>query len=73
MLIVIAGWVSAILVFSSFFMKTMIPLRMVAICSNVAFITYALLGLRYGVFGRIYPILVLHAALLPLNVIRLSN
>ena len=63
MLIVIAGWVSAVLVFSSFFMKTMIPLRTVAVCSNVSFITYALLGLRYGVFGWVYPILVLHAAL----------
>ena len=73
MLIVIAGWVSAVLVFSSFFMKTMVPLRTVAICSNVAFITYALLGLKYGVFGRVYPILVLHAALLPLNVIRLRQ
>ena len=55
--IVIAGWVSAILVFSSFFMKTMIPLRMVAICSNISFISYALLGLEFGVFGRVYPIL----------------
>jgi len=72
-LIVIAGWVSAILVFSSFFMKTMIPLRTVAVCSNIAFITYALLGLRYGVFGRVYPILVLHAALLPLNLVRLRQ
>jgi CRP/FNR family transcriptional regulator, cyclic AMP receptor protein len=73
MLIVIAGWVSAVLVFSSFFMKTMIPLRMVAICSNIAFITYALLGLEYGIFGRVYPILVLHAALLPLNLVRLRQ
>jgi len=73
MLILIAGWSSAVLVFSSFFMKTMVPLRMVAICSNVSFITYALLGLKYGVFGRVYPILVLHAALLPLNVIRLRQ
>ena len=73
MLIVIAGWVSAVLVFSSFFMKTMIPLRTVAVCSNVSFITYALLGLRYGVFGRVYPILVLHAALLPLNLVRLRQ
>ena len=73
MLIVIAGWLSAALVFSSFFMKTMIPLRMVAICSNVAFMTYALLGLKYGVFGRVYPILVLHASLLPLNIIRLRQ
>src|SRR5919109_371769 len=73
MLIVIAGWVSAALVFSSFFMRTMVPLRMVAICSNIAFMTYALLGLHYGVFGRVYPILVLHAALLPLNIIRLRQ
>src|SRR5690349_9885515 len=72
-LMVIAGWVSAVLVFSSFFMRTMIPLRMVAICSNVAFITYALLGVHEGVFGRVLPILVLHAALLPLNVVRLRQ
>jgi CRP/FNR family cyclic AMP-dependent transcriptional regulator len=73
MLIVIAGWVAAALVFCSFFMKTMVPLRMVAICSNIAFMTYALLGLKYGVFGRVYPILVLHASLLPLNMIRLRQ
>jgi len=72
-LIVIAGWLSAVLVFSSFFMKTMVPLRTVAVCSNISFITYALLGLKYGVFGRVYPILVLHAALLPLNVVRLRQ
>jgi hypothetical protein len=71
--IVIAAWVAALLVFSSFFMKTMIPLRVVAISSNIAFISYALLGLRYGIFGRVYPILVLHSALLPLNVVRLRE
>jgi CRP/FNR family cyclic AMP-dependent transcriptional regulator len=73
MSIVIAGWVAAVLVFCSFFMKTMIPLRLVAIASNVAFMAYALLGLRFGVFGRLYPILVLPAALLPLNVLRLRQ
>jgi len=73
LLIVIAGWLSAVLVFSSFFMKTMIPLRTVAVCSNISFITYALLGLKYGVFGRVYPILVLHMALLPLNLVRLRQ
>jgi hypothetical protein len=73
MLIVIAAWVAALLVFAAFFMKTMIPLRLVAIASNVAFVAYALLGLRYGIFGRVYPILVLHAALLPLNVVRLRQ
>jgi CRP/FNR family transcriptional regulator, cyclic AMP receptor protein len=71
--IVIAAWVAALLVFSSFFMKTMIPLRVVAITSNVAFIGYALLGLNYGIFGRVYPILVLHSALLPLNIVRLRE
>src|SRR5947208_2464249 len=60
MLIVIAAWVAAVLVFSSFFMKTMIRLRVVAITSNVAFVAYGLLGLNYGVFDRTYAILVLH-------------
>jgi CRP/FNR family transcriptional regulator, cyclic AMP receptor protein len=73
MSIAIAGWVAALLVFSSFFMKTMIPLRVVAITSNVAFISYALLGLPYGIFSRVYPILILHSALLPLNVARLRE
>jgi CRP/FNR family cyclic AMP-dependent transcriptional regulator len=70
---VIAAWVAALLVFWAFFMKTMIPLRVVAIMSNVAFIGYALLSLRYGIFGRVYPILVLHSALLPLNIVRLRQ
>jgi CRP/FNR family transcriptional regulator, cyclic AMP receptor protein len=73
MWIVVAAWVAAFFVFSSFFMKTIVPLRMVAIGSNIAFITYALLGLKYGVFGRVYPILVLHASLLPLNLVRLRQ
>jgi CRP/FNR family transcriptional regulator, cyclic AMP receptor protein len=73
MWLVIAAWVASVLVFSTFFMKTMVPLRMVGIASNVAFMSYALLGLAYDVFGQLYPILVLHALLLPLNVIRLRQ
>jgi hypothetical protein len=73
MWLVITAWIAAFLVFSSFFMKTMIPLRIVAIVSNTAFISYALLGIRYGIFGQVYPILVLHACLLPLNVLRLRQ
>jgi CRP/FNR family transcriptional regulator, cyclic AMP receptor protein len=69
----IAAWVASLLVFSTFFMKTMIPLRVVRIASNVAFMSYALVGLAYGVFGRLYPILVLHACLLPLNIFRLRQ
>ncbi len=71
--IVVAAWVASALVFSSFFMKTMVPLRMVAIASNVAFICYALLGLESGIFAKVYPILVLHSCLLPLNVLRLAQ
>ena len=67
----IAAWVVSALVFATFFMKTMTALRVVAITSNVAFIAYALLGLRYGIFEKILPIFVLHALLLPLNIVRL--
>ncbi|HKA35931.1 MAG TPA: cyclic nucleotide-binding domain-containing protein [Thermoanaerobaculia bacterium] len=62
----IAGYVASFLVFSAFYMKTMIPLRSVAIASNVAFLTY-------GLAGRLYPIAALHAILLPLNVLRLRQ
>jgi len=41
----------------------MIPLRVLAICSNFAFITY-------GFLGGLYPVLILHAVLLPMNLWR---
>jgi CRP/FNR family transcriptional regulator, cyclic AMP receptor protein len=71
MLMQIVAWIASLLVFLAFFMKTMIPLRMVAIISNVAFIIYALLGLYYGIFEKVFPIFVLHLSLLPINIIRL--
>ena len=67
------AWVAAALVFLTFFMKTMIPLRVVAVVSNVAFVFYALLGLYYGIFEKVLPILVLHLSLLPLNILRLHQ
>jgi hypothetical protein len=69
----LAAWVASTLVFTSFFMKTMIPLRLVAIASNVAFIAFALLGMRYGIFEKVLPILVLHSMLLPLNLLRVRE
>jgi CRP/FNR family transcriptional regulator, cyclic AMP receptor protein len=42
----------------------MLPLRIVAICSNVLFATF-------GALAHIYPILVLHIILCPINVVRL--
>ncbi|MES2535747.1 MAG: cyclic nucleotide-binding domain-containing protein [Pseudomonadota bacterium] len=63
-LVDIVGWIAAALVLTSFYLKTMIPLRVAAIMSNIAFIVYGLLA------GAI-PILVLHSLLLPLNATRL--
>ena len=67
------AWAAAALVFTSFFMKTMIPLRGIAIASNLAFIGYATLGVHEGIFVKVLPILVLHVALLPLNIVRLAE
>ncbi len=58
-----AGYVASALVFTTFCMRTMIPLRLAAILSNVAFIAY-------GYFGHLYPVLILHSVLLPLNIWR---
>lgn len=71
MVMQIVAWVASLFVFLSFFMKTMIPLRVIAIVSNLTFITYSLLGLQYGIFEKVYPIFVLHSLLLPLNIVRL--
>jgi CRP/FNR family cyclic AMP-dependent transcriptional regulator len=58
-----AGYLASALVLATFCMKTMIPLRCAAVCSNVAFIVY-------GFYDNLYPVLVLHGILLPLNVWR---
>ena len=71
MIMQIVAWCASVLVFLSFFMKAMIPLRMAAIASNLVFISYALLGIYYGIFEKVLPIFVLHISLLPLNIIRL--
>lgn len=69
----LVAWIASALVFMSCFMKTMVPLRMLGICSNVVFIFYCLLGLRYDMFDKLLPILILHVGLLVLNVMRLSQ
>jgi len=62
----VSGYVAAVLVFMTFYMKTMIPLRIVGICSNCAFI-------MYGYLDNLYPVLILHLILLPLNSLRLCE
>src|SRR5262245_30639634 len=61
-----SGYLAAALVFITFYMKTMVPLRIIGLCSNVAFIIYASLA-------GLYPVLLLHLVLLPLNVLRLRQ
>lgn len=57
------GYAASVLVATTFYMRTMLPLRRFAIASNLAFIVY-------GFLGQLYPVLILHLFLLPLNVIR---
>ncbi len=51
---------AALLVFATFYMRTIVPLRVTGTISNCAFITYALID-------GLVPILVLHSSLLVLN------
>ena len=60
------GYLASALVFATFWMKIPMRLRQVAIAGNVVFIAYATVG-------HLYPILILHATLLPLNVVRLRE
>ena len=57
------GYVAAGLVFATFCAQRMALLRALAIASNVAFI-------GYGFLDGLWPILVLHSAMLPMNIPR---
>jgi hypothetical protein len=63
MLTDIIGYVAASLVFATFCMQRMVSLRSIAIASNLAFIAY-------GFTASLWPILVLHSLMLPLNIQR---
>jgi CRP/FNR family cyclic AMP-dependent transcriptional regulator len=58
------GYVAAACTICTYSMRTMIPLRVMGIAANCMFIVY-------GFFGAVYPTLVLHLILLPLNSTRL--
>ncbi|MBV8120434.1 MAG: cyclic nucleotide-binding domain-containing protein [Alphaproteobacteria bacterium] len=60
------GYLASILVLCTFCAKTMLPLRTIALGSNVAFISY-------GALLHLYPVLLLHVILLPLNAWRLAE
>ena len=57
------GYVAAGLVFATFCAQRMALLRALAIASNVAFI-------GYGFLDGLWPILILHSAMLPINIQR---
>jgi len=58
-----AGYIASALVFATFCMRTMIALRVAAIGSNICFI-------GFGLAAHVYPVLLLHVVLLPLNTVR---
>lgn len=62
----ITGWIGAILTLGAYSMRTMLAFRLVAVFSNVAFLTY-------GLYAQIYPTLALHMALVVLNGFRLAQ
>src|SRR5258708_30158406 len=62
----ILGYAALILLIASFFMKTIIWLRLLAIASNVVIIVY-------GVVAPHYPILVLGLAMVGINIWRLME
>jgi hypothetical protein len=62
----VCGYVASGLVLAAFYMKDMVPLRIAALASNLAFMAY---GLALG----LTPIWLLHALLVPLNGWRLAE
>jgi CRP-like cAMP-binding protein len=62
--VTLLGYAASAAVLVTFCMTTMIPLRVVALGSNVLF-------MAYGYADHLYPVLLLHAILLPVNAVRL--
>jgi hypothetical protein len=62
----LAGYLGGIFIVLSFFRTTMIPLRAMGAMSNLCFVAY-------GYLDTVYPMMMLHAALFPLNVVRLRQ
>ena len=62
----IIGWIAAFLTIATYSMRTMLPLRITAIFSNIFFASY-------GGLTETYQILFLHIILLPFNVYRATE
>jgi len=62
----ILGYSAALAVLAAFCMSSIVPLRVVAILSNVLFALY-------GLAAHLYPVFLLHSILLPINVFKLTT
>jgi CRP/FNR family transcriptional regulator, cyclic AMP receptor protein len=62
----ILGYFGSSLTITVYSMKRMIPLRLIGIGANVVFITY-------GILAAVYPQMILHSVLLPINLYRLRE
>jgi hypothetical protein len=58
------GYAASATVLATFCMNTMIPLRVTAILSNILFASF-------GLWAHIYPVMILHLILFPVNAFRL--
>ena len=58
------GYAASATVLATFCMSTMIPLRITALVSNILF------GV-FGAWAHIYPVMILHLILFPVNAVRL--
>ncbi len=62
----VTGFVAGLLTLAAFAQSRMLPMRIIAIAANVAFISY-------GGLGGHWPVLALHIVLLPLNLVRFTG
>jgi hypothetical protein len=60
------GFAAAVAVLAGFCMNSIRHLRMAALASNVLFVLY-------GVLAHIYPVVILHVILLPINLRKLHR
>jgi hypothetical protein len=62
----VTGYTAALAVLGAFCMTGIIPLRVLAIVSNILFAAY-------GILAHLYPVFLLHMVLLPINLGKLAR
>jgi hypothetical protein len=60
------GYSAALAVLAAFCMSSIMPLRILAVLSNVLFASY-------GLLAHLYPVCLLHLILLPINLLKLAQ